>query len=395
MPVFLTPVDYDKDFSELDPSKVIIINDLPNRTEEDRLRFESLIKEVYTDDMISMLPTCQCKTLRGEHLVGEICDNCQTPVKPSIDEDIKSILWFRAPEGVDRLINPWFYCILQARFSKRSCNVLEWLLDRNYVLPPNYPEIIDKMILDNIPRGLNNFYRHFDDIFEYLMSSGAFNDSKMVHKMVKGMVGIDDKEDVLRRVVRDFRHLIFCRYIPMLNKTLLVVEKNDLSNYVESHVIDIHNTLNTMLSIDRDHYDRKPTTVENRTARILKMLAAYYRRYISTNIKPKPGLMRKHIYGTRGNTSFRCVITSHDSLHKHNEIYVPWGIGVTTFWLHHMAILTRRGHPLGGLTYSEATDLLMRHVGKYHPLIDTLLKKLISDAQASGRPGIACITQRN
>mgnify|MGYP000196174568 CR=1 FL=1 len=391
MPVFQELVNYNRDFEALPPNEVIIINDLPNRTERDREYFNWLIKETHTADMVTMMPKCRCGELRGEQYVGMLCESCKTPVEQSIKDDIKSMLWFRKPMGVDALIVPHVLIMLQHRFSKKGCNIIRWLIDRSYV-PQARPAILTKMISDGLPRGLNNFIRQFDEIFSYLIRSGEFVTKSHLHKTTRDMVGVPPDTDPLEYFVQTHRNLIFCNYLPLINRALLVVEANDLGRFVESHVLDMHNIMNTMLSIDTDYHDKTPTVIENRTAKILLMLCDYYENYIATNLRPKTGTYRKHVYGTRGNYSFRAVITSHDGIHEYDEIHVPWGVGVTVWWQHHMAVLLRRDHPHGGMTHGEATNFLMDHVGKYHPKLDAMMQDLI---KGSRHGAIISTIQRN
>lgn len=380
MPVIQELVDFDADFARLDPNEVIVINDLPNRTEEDREYFNWLIKETYTNDMVSVMPRCRCGELKGEHVVGMVCDSCHQPVTQTLKDSIRPMLWFRRPQGVDALIVPHVWIMLQRRFNKKGCDIMRWLTDRTYV-PQSAPQALERMIANNIPRGLNNFIRYFDDIFAYLINSKDFVSNRLLHKTMKGMVGMADEEDPLAVFIRDHRDKIFTNYIPLLNRTLIVVEKTGQDRFVEGHVIDVHNIMNSMLSIDRDHYDKTPTVIENRTAKILAMLSSHYLSYIGTNLRPKTGTYRKLTYGSRCVYSFRAVITSHEELADYDEIHVPWCIGVTVFWQHHMAILLRRDHPLGGMTHMQATQFLMDHVEKYHPVIDQLLQNLIKNSR--------------
>jgi DNA-directed RNA polymerase beta' subunit len=157
-------------------------------------------------------------------------------------------------------------------------------------------------------------------------------------------------------------------------------------------MFDINNTLNTMLSIDRDYYDKNQSTIENRTAKIMAMITDYYHNIFRSNLSPKEGLLRKHLGGARGNHGFRAVITSHEDVAHHDEIYIPWCVGVTVFRQHILNKLMNRNHRHGGLTHNQAVGLMMGHVYKYHPVLDAILKELI--AEAPGR-GIVCMIQRN
>lgn len=393
MPVYQELIDYNAEFAGLNPSEVIIINDLPNRTEEDRAYFNWLVKETHTSDMVSLLPRCRCPEggLRGEHLVGVECPVCGTKVEQTIKDSIRSMMWFRKPQGVHALIVPHVLIMLQRRFNKKGCNIINWLIDRNYV-PQAKPEILTRMIADGIPRGLNNFIENFDAIFHYLMRSGAFTSKSHLHQTMKDMVGIPGDMDPLEFFIRDHRHLIFPDYIPLINRALLVVETSGNDRFVESHVLDVHNIMNTMLSIDRDYHDRSLQTIENRTAKILLMTCKYYEDYIASNLRSKPGTYRKHVYGTRGNYSFRAVITSHDTIRDYDEIHAPWGVGVTVWWQHHMSILLRPDHKYGGMTHTEATNFLMDHVEKHHPMLEAMMNDLIKDSR---RGYLLTIFQRN
>ena len=394
MPVILQSINLDEHFAKLDPSKIVIVNDLPNRTEQDQEYFNWLIKEVYTSDMISMLPKCRCGELKGEHRVGVVCDKCGFPVRQAIEEDISPILWFRKPKGINRLITPHTLIMLEDRFAKRNFNVIRYLMDKSYVVHGEKPKIMQQVISDGLPRGYNNFIDNFYDIARYLCTNRAFKNQRNTEKLLQGMLGFkeDAENDVLLQMLLDHKDSIFCDHIPLPNRVLLVIEQSFSKNYVESHTLGIHDALNTMRSIDKDHFDQKSISIENRTARILLMLSEYQYRYVETNIQPKPGLPRKHIYGTRANHTFRAVITSHNRPANYNEIHVPWSVAVAVLWQHIMSILIDPVHVYGGMTHRQAMGYLMDHIGKYDKRLDEIFNFLI---QSSRQGGLVTIIQRN
>lgn len=392
MPSFLRSLNFDEMLKN-SPIEPIIINDLPNRSEKDREYFNYLIRNTYTSDMVTALPQCQCGETKGEHLVGAICEYCEQPVRQSIERDILPSLWFRKPIGIKKLISPYFLILLQMQFKKRGLNIIQWLMDRNIPLPPKYPAVVDKIIAAKIPRGYNNFVEHFDEIMEFLFASNDFKKNNFVYTVVSGMLGEEfKKEDPLKIMLRDFRDNVFCDYIPLPNKLFIVLEQTNIGTFVENSIFDIQNVLNTMLSIDKDHYDTRLYTLENRTARILHLLSNYYYQYVITRYRPKKGLPRKHLYAGRGNHSFRAVITSHEEITDHDEIWIPWPIAVSVFWLHLMNYLLRPGHPLGNMTHNQATEFLLTHIEKYHPLLDKLFDKLITESPTGS---IVCMQNRN
>lgn len=398
MPLYLELLSLDHMFhnSKTEP---IILNDLPSKTAVDRDYFNNLVKETFTSDVVSVLPKCQCGDLKGEHLLGEVCDVCNTPVKQSIEDDISPLLWFRRPhpEGgqpVEKLINPMVWIMLDDRFTKSKFRIMNWLTDRNYAPAIKRPPIIDQMIADGIPRGYNNFVQNFDTILDYLFNVTDFKMKKSKIGFLLDMLEIKHpSQDPLQEVLTNYRHCIFSDYIPVLNRSLLVMEQNATGNYIDSSIVDIKDALNTMLSIDRDHFNQNPMAVENRTAKILSMLTDYYRNLFNKNLKPKEGLIRQHAHGARSNHAFRAVITSHEKVHDHDEIWIPWCVGVTVFQLHILNKLMRRDHPHGGYTHNEALGLLYSHVHKYHAGLDAILKELI--ASSPDPRGIPCLMQRN
>lgn len=390
MPSFLRTVNFDELYNN-SPIPPIIINDLPNRTEEDRAYFDYLVRSTYTTDMISALPRCFCGTEKGEHKVGKICENCGHPVKRSVESDIAPSLWFRKPRGIDKLISPYFLILLRNRFNKRGVNIIEWLMNKNTPLPPNPPAIIHKLIADKVPRGYNNFVENFDDIIKYLSASKDFPRDKFTANVIAGMLGEDYVNvDPLEKLIGDRYDTVFSDYLPIPNKMFVILEKTDAATYVEGSIFDIQNVVNTMLSIDLDHYDGRLNSLENRTAKILNMLANYYEEYVITRMRPKKGHYRKHVYGGRGNHSFRAVITSHEAICDHDEIWIPWSVAVATLWLHLMNYMLSGKY--GRFTHNQAVSFLLSHIEKYHPLIDFFFKKLIKD---SPNGYIAVIQHRN
>ena len=395
MPQFLELLSLDQEFqrSTIPP---IIINDLPSKSEDDRDYFNSLIRETYSSDMVSVLPRCHptCGELKGEHVIGETCEKCGHTVKQSIENDVLPSLWFRRPHGVEKLLNPIVWAMLSARFSPSKYRLMQWLTDRSYAPSIKQPPIVQRMIDAGIPRGYNSFVQNFDAIMDYLFAQSELRLKKGALNYIVDMLGITHKsKDPLQQLIQDKRAILFSDHVPIPNRSLLVLEKAALGLFVDATTFDIHDTLNTMLSIDRDFYDRAPLAIENRTGKIMSMLTDYYLSIFRENFSPKEGLLRKHIYGGRGNHGFRAVITSHEDIADHDEIHIPWCVGVTVWRLHLMNRLLQRDHPYGGYTHNKAVELIYQHVYKYHPTLDAIMKEFI--ASNAHRRGVSVVIQRN
>lgn len=154
------------------------INDLPNRTEEDREYFNNLVSETYTADMISIVPKClhyQAKSTgeaqwlaspSGKRTAYEV-------VRPA--EQIASTIWFRRPDGVEKLMNPHVWSMISTRFTRSGYKILNYLTDRNYAPRVQIPQAaVQEVITAGIPRGYNYFVQNFDEIMAFLFSLKNF-----------------------------------------------------------------------------------------------------------------------------------------------------------------------------------------------------------------------------
>lgn len=392
MPLFQELLNLDQVFhnSQTEP---IIVNDLCSKTEDDRDYFNNLVKQTFTSDVISVMPRCQCGELKGEYRSGEVCDICGTPVKQSIENDINPTVWFRRPSSVEKLINPIVFIMLNQRFTKSKFKVIQWLIDKNYGTGIKRPPSVEQLVQMQIPRGYNSFVQNFDGIMEFLFNHDDFTIKRATVGFLVGMLDFPEGTiDPLKELIRVNRDKLFSDYIPILNRSLFVLDLHATGKYLDPTTIDIKDALNTMLSIDQDYYDKTPAVIENRTAKILIMLTDYYETLLQKNISAKEGLTRQHGYGTRSNLAFRAVITSHEAIHDHDEIWVPWCVGLTTFQLLVLNRLMNEKLPYGGMTHNEAIGFIYQHIYKYHPLLDEILKDIVANFPGGS---IKCLNQRN
>lgn len=370
MPVFQKLSDLDLMFSQLlEPP--IIINDLVDNSEEDKEAIKELVTTRYSSDMITLLPSCRCGISKGEFSVGVKCNYCNTVVKSTIESDIEPTIWFRKPIGVNKLISPIMWIMLKARFKKSGFNIIQWLTDTTYRANVKQPTVVNKIVEAGIQRGYNNFVDNFDKIMSYLFSIKDFK---------------KDGEDFLQRLILEKRHLVFSDYIPIPNKSLLIIEKTNVGVYVDPIIVKAVDAIQMLVSIDRNFHDQNPRVKENRTAKAISKLSDFYESFNKTNLSPKSGQFRRHIFGTRTNFAFRAVISSQTGTHKYNTIEVPWGVGLTAFRPHLINKLLKMG-----MDINSAIGLLLGHVEKYHPQLDIFLNELLTEAPN----GIVCILQRN
>jgi hypothetical protein len=374
MPVYQQLINFDDKFHRLSEIP-IIINDLVNNTEEDKEEIKNLISTRYSSDMISLIPSCRCGATTGEFsmMTDMTCTLCYTSVKSSFDEDIDSTIWFRKPKGVERIINPIIWIMLKQRFSKSGFNVIQWICDNSYRSNVKQPFVINRIISLGIKRGYNNFVTNFDAILLTLFEMKEFN-------LPKGKV------DYLRTLLEENKDCLFSDYIPLPNKSLLIIENTVVGVYVDPIVIDALDAIQMLVSIDVSFHDQNSRVKENRTVKAISKLSAFYESFYKNSLAVKPGQFRKHIYGTRTNFSFRAVISSITDVHEYDELYIPWGVGLTAFRPHLVNKLMKLG-----MSVNSAVGMLLGHVTVYHPLLASLLQELIDESNG----GIDAIIQRN
>lgn len=380
-----TVVDYDK-LTEHElfrrsgqHKKRVVVNTLSDTSSEEKDYINENIYTQYTNDnSIDIVPTCQCTMLVGRFQLGRVCPNCGTEVSNKYDNSVESLIWLKTPKDIPAMINPIVWTMLCKRFmAEFKFDTIRWLCDTNYIPPNGKPPIIHEIENMKLGRGLINFYNRFDEIMDVLFDLRALRDTKTKE------TGVDD----MRTFVKENRNVIFCQYIPMPNKILMVVEKTNFGTYLDPNITGAMDALWSMAGIDNEFSNLKLKQKENRTIKAINLLAEYHSNIIKKVYMSKEGVLRDHLYATRTNFAFRCVISSQTNKHKYNCISVPWGVAVTSLRFILVNKLTKRGY-----APKEIESLLTKHQLIYHPLLDELFKEIIEEHKPYD--GIPCIGVR-
>lgn len=371
--IYQSLIDFNKLIRQL-KEHPIIVNDLVNYSEEDREKIDNLIMTRYSSDMVSVLPSCQCGQIKGEYAIGTKCDACDTVVTSVAESDMESLIWCRAPEGVLKLINPVIWTMLKNRFQRSGYNIIQWLCDTSYAPSVRQPKIISQIMDTGVQRGYNNFIKNFDLIIEKLFSMKVF-------ALKKGKV------DYLYQLLKLHPNCVFSDYLPLPNRTILIVEKTNVGRYVDQNAITAINAIKMLTSVDAPGSGFSARVKENRTVKAVATLASFYEGYIKSNLASHNGQFRRHVVGTRIDFSFRAVITSLTDPHAYDEIHAPWGVGIAAFRPMLINKLTKRGFDL-----NSAIGFLMGHVCRFNNIIAEMLQELIDEAPNKRIP---CLFLRN
>lgn len=377
IPVYQKLINMDQLFAHLSEPPVII-NDLNSATDIEKEKIKNIITTRYTSDMLSILPSCECGHVKGEFAVGVRCERCNTVVRSVLEENIEPILWFRAPEGVHTLINPKVWTMLKNRFKKSGFNIIQWLCDTTYRANVKQPKIIDTLCAMGVTRGYNYFCDNFDTMMEILFNLKDFKIKRRADQYI---------EDELKELIKHSRDTIFSKYLPLPNKSLLVIEKTNVGIYIDETIIGAIDAIEMIVNIDSELSEHTVRTKENRTVKAIAKLSEFYESFDKNFLSGKTGLFRKNMLGGRTHFAFRAVVTSLTGDHKYDEIEIPWGIGVTAFRPHLLNKLMRRGY-----SHNQAVGYLHGHVERYSPLIDQLFKELFEESDSKNA---SCIMQRN
>lgn len=373
MPIVQRILSYDECFHTLSEPP-ILINELSINTDEERQQVEDLIVSRYTTDFISLLPTCRCGATKGKFSLGTNCNVCNTKVTSVIEDEVQSVVYFKRPEGVSKILNIIILMMLKDRFTKTGFDIIQWFMDTNYNPHIKSPKIMQKLEESNLPRGYNNFIENFDIILDFLFDLKALQPAKKQFKN-------------LRELIRDNKDKIFSDYLPLPNKSLLIIEDTDIKTYVVSNILKAKDAIHILVSIDKDLYDQTSRFKENRVAKALNKLAEFYYSFFKNIIGKDVGQLRKHIFGTRVNFSFRAVIGSITEPHHYQDMYIPWAIGLTVLEPHIINKLIKIGYSLNG-----AKSLILGNIERYNELLDKLMIELIDEAPDRG---IATLLLRN
>lgn len=397
-PLHLEVVNFNEKFAKLDQDSLLFIDELDPLLSRDRHSLMDCLVTKYSGDTLGVTPTCECGATTGAYRIGKVCDRCLTEVVQPTQRDIDSTIWLRAPEGTVGFLNPIMYLILVKLFGGKSSvvhdnvhvNIIDWLCRmpvKNSVQAKYNEHILIQRYKDlGFKRGLNNFYHQLDKFIELAFTPKLYGTTSEQKSK--------ERREIAKQWLIKNRDKLFTKYLPLPSRVTFVREDVEKTGYVDRNVQLCIDAVNTMLNIKISEAKVNPNNEmavarltrlkEDRTALASAQLAKFYYDYVSKSLSKKSGTIRKHIYGTRSNFTFRAVITSifepfevidgEKVWHHYQDVHLPWGVGLNVFSLHITNKLLRLGY-----TPREANKLITEHVNVYHPLLDDLMRLIIKE----------------
>ena len=379
MPAYLDVINLDLDKQKMidDGIPVVELNEVLNDDLiEENSKYSNFkkITSTYNGDSFSMAASCGCGYMVENYSIGQVCPECNTIVTEPFKEEINSLMWFTAPEGVAPLINPYILSKLLIFFDRNNFNYIKYLIDSSYKGESDAARshiykieaiLTELGIFKN--RGRRSFIENFFPILEKLINSEK-NDKIRYPK------GLD-----LLNFLRKFENNLFTRTIPIVNKALLVIEEtNNIANNIMYVDQDSRAAINSIDSLRRINFYTSFSLsrgLENRISRALIEMSEFYSNYVKNLLSPKKGKFRQGIYGFKYPYSFRCVVTPITRPHHYIELEIPWLTGLIVLREMILNKLYKMKY-----NYRQATHLLSEAIYQYCPIIDSIFIELINEA---------------
>lgn len=362
----------------------IIANNVDVSTEEGTKRLNQMLYTQFQGETMSVVPHCTCKALSGGWNRGLLCTLCNTVCQNPTEREMESMIWLQVPQGVKAFMNPVAWIILNEAMTMSGFSFLHWMTDPYYrpnvSVPPKAKKFED---IPGFRRGMNYFFDNFD----LLMNTFFINERRRK---------VDRKQEGMMKFLSENRSKLFTRYLPMPTAVAFVIEENDTGTYADTkNMTDAIDALRIVMAVDQQDQGRSEKYRESKTAVAMQKMADFYVNYFSNVMSRKPGTWRKHVYGGRLFFTGRAVISSISDPHHYQDLHLPWGVAVQLLELHLTSLLLKMVDPDTGRVYTpnKISKILTEAVTQYNPLIDSLFKKLI--AEANGGRGIAATLQRN
>lgn len=365
------------------PSPPVFLNDIDTSTDLGKTAFNRKLMMIYDQEKMPSIPSCECRHLNDGKYHGDICPVCHTPCLEEHERPMDLSLWVRAPVGVKALIIPVAWIFMTKFTFVKGSNMLNYLCDSLEVVDNTVPWVRE-FEARNIPRGLNNFHDHFDEIMEHVYAVG------------KMMGRSNAQRDELSLWIAQNRDKIFSESLPIPTRMAFAIEKNDYGKFADESVKLAVNGIRCIVDADDKHgllvRARPIAKKESMCVTGISEMSKYWIYFVTKIGGRKQGLWRQNVFGTRSHFTARGVIYSLSDKHQYNDCHLPWSMAVQLLKLHIKAKLQRGSHEYPSMSPLAQDKLIDFAVNNYHPLISKILKELLAEAP-DGR--IPILLQRN
>lgn len=314
------------------------------------------------NDQISLLPRCTCGYLHFRGAEIWTCPHCNTKPVAQVDALVKPTVWFKKPENILALINPFVFHMLHRRFTANGWEAISWLTDPYYKCANKVPSWMHHLQGAGFERGWNDFIMNFDKIITFLLKFKEFRVPK-------------DEVDYLLYLLQKESDKVFCNQLPCPSKVMFPYEKTNFCIYRSNSAGLASAFIQAMVSIDSPIQKLSQRARESRLSRMYRAIVEYQQHHIKFEISPKEGEIRRHNMGSKTVLSGRAIIVSKTGPQNHEDIGIPWFMALGGLRPVFINKLTKRG-----FTLNQAVLYLREHTAKFSPLLWEIMEEMRREA---------------
>ncbi len=346
---------------------------------------QEFIKYIFSESETCAITTvtCDCGACTDRYLLGTKCRECDSVVHEPNFLELGYRVWLELPDCLPPILQPAAFKIFKNWMKHSSAPMLleAFLGKEGTALPPELAE--------RFKTGVWYFYKNFDAIMDYLMTTYApLKEFKIAPRSGKRVVNETTRS--MRKFNIINRDALFARYFPALDSRLHVLSKEGTlsladksSDYILSMAIDIANI--KLISVMSPH---NTLSIKHAAFNLIALYDEYASTILEDKLLGKPGLIRHHIMGARCHFAFRAVITPTIGLVRPDEIHLPWRLAVVEFKPEILNLLINRSK----MTFADALRKQEVAIDNYDEDIDIIFKTLIEECPLRGIP---CLLGRN
>jgi len=361
----LTIVNYGELFSNDPDAEAVPIEEATVFKKQNITFYKHILREGSTD--LIFAASCECGCLVGNFYTGVTCEDCETVVATNFANDLQYRRWLVIPEFMPPIIQPTVFKVLDNWMG--NCDKKKRLLWSFLNINLPFPD----ELAARFKQGMTYFYENFDDICHYLLTE--------YKPLCVGGGGKRSKG--IREFLDANRSAIFCRELPILNKSLHLLTGDNIKYTDESvpHILRAWMELAATADTYRNGIT-SATYIDERAAELMEDYYLYTKSIIVKKIASKPGFARKNVFGTRLHFSSRAVITPITDEHQFDELYIPWRIGVASMKLEIINLLQQRMF----YSMSDAVRTHARALTSHVEEVYNVMLELIEESPYKGLP---------
>jgi len=330
-------INFDDYFREqIVADEVIWVNDLDCSLDADINKLRKNLFTTLTSNTIPITPSCSCGAMKVGYLRGIECQLCGTQVDSRYG-DIKPYVWLRRMDGVAKFLSPYFVTLIDHITGDKSRRIVRWFGDNRY----------NPVFTTRGNNGDDTFYTALKELpnFERSYNFLVDNMEAVLLTLLRTKNYQKAKSAQLQMVInlwKTSKDTICSDIVPIIHKSLIVVEKTSKGSYIQASRGDISNAVETFA---RSVQSERLSSRDRATALTVQLLSDMYTRITSDFLSGKEKLVRKNILGSRFHFTFRQVVTPILGKHLYDDVHIPWQSYISAFRPFIFNKLARRGYP--------------------------------------------------